>query len=245
MNTSSSKCKLLLFVLIALLLSGLLTKQSRGQERRAPGGGRRAVVVDERLAVLRATPELSGQLLRRLGRGRLVAITRERRSRDGVLFYQVNVTRRTRGWIQRDAVVSMRPGDDGRLLRLVSASEDFDRIARARIFLDSFPRSRLRPAVLLLYGDEAEQAAAKLALDAARRLNKKEMTANGAPIFSYYLNYNGLDRYRKQGITFTFDEATRRFHYNGAAWREIIRRHPKSNEAALARQRLEIIATDH
>lgn len=245
MNTSSSKCKLLLLVLIALLLSALLTKQSRGQERRAPGGGRRAVVVDERLAVLRATPELSGQLLRRLGRGRLVAITRERRSRDGVLFYQVNVTRRTRGWIQCDAVVSMRPGDDGRLLRLVSASEDFDRIARARIFLDSFPRSRLRPAVLLLYGDEAEQAAAKLALDAVRRLNKKEMTANGAPIFSYYLNYNGLDRYRKQGITFTFDEATRRFHYNGAAWREIIRRHPKSNEAALARQRLEIIATDH
>ncbi len=241
MNTSSSQCKLLLLILITLLLCGLLTKQSRGQPRRAPGGGRRAVVVDERLAVLRGTPELSGELLRRLGRGRLVAITRERRSRDGVLFYQVNVTRRTRGWIQREAVISMRPGDDERLLRLVSASEDFDRIARARIFLETFPRSRLRPAVLLLYGDEAEQAAAKLALDAARRLDKNEMKANGAPIFSYYLNYNGLDRYRKQGITFTFDAATQRFHYDGAAWREIIRRHPKSNEAALARHRLETI----
>ena len=28
------------------------------------------------------------------------------------------------------------------------------------------------------------------------------MNAGGAPIFSYFLNYNGLDRYNRQGITF-------------------------------------------
>jgi hypothetical protein len=40
-----------------------------------------------------------------------------------------------------------------------------------------------------------------------------------------------------------FDQSTRRFHYDGAAWRELIRRYPKSPEAALARSRLAQKAT--
>jgi hypothetical protein len=55
----------------------------------------------------------------------------------------------------------------------------------------------------------------------------------------YYLNYSGLDRYNRQGVTFTFDRAARQFHYDGAAWREIVRRYPRSPEAAEARNRLE------
>ena len=170
--------------------------------------------------MLRARPQLSADLLRRVGRGRVVTIRDAQRSREGVVFYRVAVTRRTRGWLQREAVVTpARAGDDSRLLALIKASRDFDRIARARIFLDAFPRSPHRPAVLLILGKEAEKAAVKLSHDAARRLDSEALNATGASVASYFLNYNGLDRYRRQGIVFTFDSRTRQFQYDGAAWR--------------------------
>lgn len=224
---------------ISILLCAQLTLAQ--QKRRTPVGGRLAVVADERLAALRDAPSLSAHLLQRMGRGRLVAITGTRRA-DGVAFYRVNVTRRTHGWIQSEAVYSpTRAGDDEHLLRLIQASDDFDRIARADIFLENFPHSPLRPTVLLLYGDSAEEAAVRLSRDASRRLEEKEMTAGGAPLHSYFLNYNGLDRYNRQGINFIFDAATKRFHYDGASWREIIRRYPHSPEAAEAHKRLETL----
>lgn len=211
--------------------------------RRAPSGGRVAVVVDERLAVLRDEPRLAGRLVQRLGRGRMVAVSGVRRAADGVSFYRVAVTRRTRGWLQAESVVSPSgAGDDERLLRLIRASEDFDRIARARIFLDTFPRSPLRAAVLLLFGDATEEAAGKLSTEAGRRLDEREMAAGGAPAHSYFLNYNGLDRYHRNGIVFIFDRATKRFHYDGESWREILRRYPRSIEAAEARRRLETLS---
>jgi hypothetical protein len=136
----------------------------------------------------------------------------------------------------------VRKDDDERLLRLIQNSEDFDRIIRAHIFLDVFQRSPLRPIVLMIYGEAAEVAAGKLSRDASRRLNEKEMAAGGAPAFSYFLNYNGLDRYRRQGIAFIFDRAAKRFHYDGASWREIVRRYPRSPEAEEARKRLEALS---
>jgi hypothetical protein len=196
------------------------------------------VVVDERLAALRAAPQFSAPFLRRIGRGRIVTLLETQRSRDGVVFYRVAVTRRTRGWLQREAVATpARAGDDARLLELIKASRNFDRIARARIFLDAFVRSPHRPAVLLIIGEEAEKAAVKLSQDAARRLDAKDLGATGASLTSYFLNYSGLDRYRRQGIVFTFDPRTRQFHYDGAAWRELIRRYRGSAEAAVVRQR--------
>jgi hypothetical protein len=207
------------------------------QKQKPPAGGRLAIVVDERLAALRATPQLTGRLVRRLSRGRLVAVRSMRTSPDGITFFLVNVTSRTHGWIQREAVVSpWRASDDRRLLDLVRSSEGFDRISRARTFLDHFPRSPLRPAVLLLLGDSAEEAAEKLSKSAAGKVN----TGLGeAPEFSYYLNYTGLDRYNRLRITFLFDRSTMRFHYDGAAWHEVIRRYPKSPEAPEARKRLD------
>jgi len=149
------------------------------------------------------------------------------------------VTRRTHGWIQRDAVVSpSHSGDDRKLLTLIQRSTGFDRIARARIFLDLFPRSPLRPEVLLLLGDTAESLAEKLSLDAARRLKDDP---GDAPEFSYYLNYTGLDRYNRQRVNFVFDNATKRFHYNGAAWHELIRVYPRSSAAREARKRLDLL----
>jgi len=206
------------------------------QQRKPPAGGRLAVVVDERLAALRATPQLNGRLVRRLGRGRLVAVRAVKTSSDGIVFFLVNVTSRTHGWIQREAVASSsRAGDDQKLLRLINASSGFDRIARARIFLDHFPRSPLRPEVLLLLGDTAEEVAIKLSNDATRRLNEG---LGEAPEFSYYLNHASLDRYNRQRVGFIFDKSTKRFHYDGAAWRELIRRYPRSPQAVEAEKRL-------
>ena len=207
--------------------------------KRPPAGGRVAIVIDERLSALRLTPALSGKLLRRIGRGGLVAVRGEKRSREGVVFYRVNVTSRTSGWLQRDAVASpSRAGDDARLLRLIKGSEDFDRIARARIFLDYFRLSELRPEVLTIYATAAEDAAATLSRDASRRLDAAEMTVGGAPVSSYFLNFNGLDRYNRQGITFVFDATAKRFSYDGEAWQELVHRYPRSPQAAEARQRL-------
>ncbi len=223
----------LAFCLLFVIL--LAQNTALAQQRKPPAGGRLAVVVEEALAAVRATPQLNGQLVRRLGRGRLVAVRSAKTSRDGVVFFFVNVTSRTHGWIQREAVVSpARIGDDGRLLRLIELARGFDRISRARIFLDYFPRSPLRPKVLLLLGESAEKAAEKLSKDAARRIEKGD-----APEFSYYLNYTGLDRYNRLRVNFVFDNPTKRFHYDGAAWRELLRRHPRTPEALEARKRLE------
>jgi hypothetical protein len=200
-------------------------------QQKPPKGGAIAVVVDERLSALRSTPDLTGVLIRRVGRGRLVAIRGSQTTPEGVVFYRIRVSSRTQGWMQREAVVSVsQRDDDKRLLSLIRNSSDFDRIARARIFLDLFSRSPLRPQALLLLGETAEEAAAKLTRDATRRLGVLDST--------YYRNYIGLDRYNRQGIRFMFDQVTRQFHYDGAAWRELIRRYPRSPEATQAEQRL-------
>lgn len=237
MNTCSSHPRVISIILTTVTVVAVLSNSANAQRRVT--GGRIGIVVDERLSVLRATPDLTGKLLRRIGRGRAVTINGQNRSRDGIIFYSVKVSRRTRGWLQKEAVITpRRRGDDERLLRLIHASADFDRLARARIFLDAFPHSPLRPRVLLLFGDAAEQAGVKLSHDAARRLNVEEMQANDAPVYSYSLNYRGLDRYSRQGIRFVFDPEQRKFHYVGTSWREIIRRYPRSPEAAEARARL-------
>ena len=208
-------------------------------QKKPPAGGRLAVVVDERLAALRATPQLNGKLVRRLGRGRLVAVRSTKTSADGLTFLLVNVSSRTHGWIQSDAVVSpSRAHDDRKLWALIRGSDGFDQIIRARIFLDHFPRSPLRAEVLLLLGDTAESLAAKLSQDAGRRLSDD---LGGAPEFSYYLNYTGLDRYNRQRVGFVFDKTTKHFHYDGAAWRELIRRYPQTSQAADARKRLDVL----
>jgi len=222
--------KLAFFLLLFIPFTTLAQKQ------KPPAGGRLAIVVDERLAALRATPQLTGRLVRRLSRGRLVAVRSVRTSADGITFFLVNVTSRTHGWIQREAVVSP-SRDDRRLMDLIQRSEGFDRISRARIFLDHFPRSPLRPAVLLLLGDSAEEAAEELSRSVSRRMNH----LGGAPEFAYYLNYTGLDRYNRLRVTFVFDQSRKRFHYDGAAWREVIRRYPKSREAAEAQIRLKTL----
>jgi hypothetical protein len=234
--TSLTTFAALLVLAFALAAPAPAQKKRRGA---AAPGPRFAVVVDERLSALRDAPGFAGAPVRRLGRGRAVHLTGARRVSEGATFVQVAVTRRTRGWVQSESLASpARAGDDERLLRLARGSEAFDRVERARIFLDTFPRSPLRPGALLLLAEAAEAAASRLSRDAARRLDAREMEAGGAPAHTYFLNFNGLDRYRRQGLNFNFDRASNRYAYDGAAWREIITRHPRSPEAAAARQRL-------
>jgi len=231
--------KLLNAVVVALLIFSLTESQGIAKKR-VPPGGRVAVVVDERLSALRAAPDLTASLLERLGRGRLVSIRGEKITSDGLKFYRVAISRKTLGWLQSEAVVvPWRAGDDARLVRLIENSEEFDRIIRARTFLDVFPQSILRPKVLALYADASEDVAQKLSRDAQRRFTRNELPADGAPEFSYYLNFNGLDRYNRAGVTFQFDRTAKKFSYDGAAWREILRKHPNSPEAVEARKRLE------
>ena len=224
-------------VVIVLLF---IYASAAAQQRRAPPGGRLAVVADARLAALRSAPNPSAALLRRLGRGRLVSIRSTQRTADGLVYHRVAINSRTLGWIQSESLVAgWRANDDERLLRLISGPDEFERVARARIFLDTFPRSPLRPSVLLLYSKAAEEAAEQLTRSAQRQFTRNEIPEKGAPLFSYYLNYNGLDRFNRQGVKFIFDESTKTFHYEGAALREILRRYPQSKEVDEARKMLD------
>lgn len=222
----------LVSVLIALTFS---TQSVAKPKQKVPVGGKLAIVVDERLSALRSKPDLRANLIRRLSRGRLLAVKRVEASADGIVFFLVIASRRTQGWIQREAVVvPSRRGEDTRLLLLIKSSVDFDRIVRARILLDYFPKSIFRPEVLLMLGDAAEQLSAKLSQEAERRTKDRA----SAPESSFFLNYAGLDRYNRQNVGFIFDERSRRLRYDGSAWRELIGRYPRSREAQEARTRL-------
>lgn len=235
-------CTLFLFVLL------IFTVETPAQKRRrllpkvktpsAAQPSNTAVVVDERLAVLRVEPSFSARSLQRMRRGRVVTVSGLREA-DGVTFYRVAAAPNF-GWIQAEAVAGkFRRGDDARLAKLVQSSEGFEQIERAHIFLDTFTDSPLRPAILLLFGDLLEETALKLSTEATKRLDRREMAASGAPLHSFYLNYTALDRYRRLGINFVFNTDAKQFHYDGASWREIVKKSPQTNEAIEAQKRLD------
>jgi len=231
-----------ILAIAALVPFAAIAPSAFAQKKRVPPGGNIGVVADERLAALRAAPSLNARLIRRLTRGRLVSVRATKRNHEGVFFCHVVVTRRTSGWIQNEALVMAgRDGDDERLAHLIGGTDEFERIARARIFLNTFFRSPRRPKVLLALGDAAEEAAQQLTREATRRFERHEVPTDGAPEFSYYLNYSGLDRYNRQGVTFTFDREKRQFHYDGAAWRDLLRKYPNSREATEAAKRLQTL----
>lgn len=200
---------------------------------------RTAVVVDERLAVLRMQPSLYARPIQRMRRGRVVAVNGAKQA-DGVTFYRVSVPPNNFGWVQAEAVISKaRRGDDQRLALLIQASDGFEKIERGTLFLENFPSSPLRASILLLLGDLAEENASKLSIEAVRRLDRREMAASSAPLHSFYLNYTGLDRFRRIGIDFLFNPSTKSFHYDGAYWKEIAAKFPDTQEAEEAKKRLE------
>lgn len=241
------------YLVIALALLCFFVSQTDAQRRRStskkraaatrtqrpPEVGKTAVVVDEKLSALREAPSLYAVPIQRMRRGRRVHITAVRES-GGVKFFRVDAMPSATGWIQSEAVFgTFRSGDEDRLATLVQAASGFDQIELAVTFLEMYPRSQLRPSVLLLFGDLVETTAVKLSRDAGRRINRREIAATAAPEHTYYLNFVSLDRYRRLGIVFVFNKETRRFHYNGASWKEIVEKYPSASEVAEAQKRLD------
>lgn len=205
---------------------------------KSPEIGKSAVVIDETLSVLRKEPSLYSEAVHRMSRGRIVMISGVAEA-DGVKFYKVAVPPKNWGWVQADAVFGkFRPTDEKRLFELVTATDGFEKIEVAAEFFMLYPTSALRPKMLLLYGDAIQDMAPSLSKAANSRLKKGEMEASGAPLHSYYLNFNMLDRYRKLGITYLFDTRLKQYHYDGASWIEITKKFPNSPENPEAIKRI-------
>jgi hypothetical protein len=197
-------------------------------------------VVDERFSALRREPSVKGPIIERFRLGRFVAVLKDKRVSDGATFYRVASTRRTRGWLHESALaLPSKAGDDRRLLSLIEAAEGFDRLHLAHVFVTHFNRSPLRPKALMILGQEAEAAARSLSDQAGRRLSG---SSNGASSLKrqLFLNYDGLDRYNRLGVLFDYDESGSRYAYDGWAYREIVARYPKSDEATTAAERLQV-----
>lgn len=206
---------------------------------KSPEIGKSAVVIDDTLSVLRKEPSLYSESVHRMSRGRVVTIAGVAEA-DGVKFYKVVVPPKNWGWVQADAVFGkFRPTDEQRLFELAKATDGFEKIEIAAEFFMLYPTSKLRPKMLLLYGDAIQDMAPSISKAANSRLKKGEMEASGAPLHSYYLNFNMLDRYRKLGIIFVFDKRLRQYHYDGVSWNEIIAKFPNSPEYPEAVKRIE------
>jgi hypothetical protein len=224
----------LIFVVVMALAVAAQTR------RKVYVPGQRAVVFDERLSALRAQPDVKAALEQRLRRGRPVGILGSATGKDGAKFFRVAVSRNTRGWVLADAVA--RPGsvaDGERLMKLIDETKDeFTKARLAKLCAGEFRSTKFAPKALMILGAAAESAAEKLSRDASRRVGDDESEA-GLGKREYLLNYPGLDRYNRIGVTFDYDGAADRIVYDGAAYRELLRRYPRSDEAQVARTRLE------
>lgn len=211
------------------------------QAQAGPVAYLKAFVINDRLSVLRREPGLQSQVIRRLRLGHSVFIVSNGKPRAGhPRFCRVAVTRRTRGWILESALaVRNRQGEDQRIMNLIEGGTDgVDRITLCQIIIERFSYSQLVPHAMLLLGEEAERVAETLSQRTRRRL--AEVRGTDASLRDYYLSDAGLDRYSRLGIGFDFNESTSEFSYDGKAYREIVRRFPKAEEARLARQRLDL-----
>jgi hypothetical protein len=226
------------FVVISFWLFVVSVPAARRPPWNGDGRYRKAFVVDSGLSALRRSPSPSSTCLRRLRLGRSLYVISTHKGQDGIGYYFVAVTRRTRGYIDRAAVASpAQRGDDARLMRLIEEAEGIDQITLCRLLVTQFASSRFCPDALLIEGMAAEGMARELSRRVARRpprrLDKELMPER------YLLNYSGLDRYSRLGIGFRIIDES--FHYDGAAYRRILNRYPRSQAAQTARERLEEI----
>ncbi|MEP7338045.1 MAG: hypothetical protein ABI977_09905 [Acidobacteriota bacterium] len=232
----------LLFALLTLFIA--LPRIAEAQTKRKTFvPGQRAIVVEERLSALRAQADVKAPLEQRLRRGRVVGILGARRGKDGQQFLRVAVSRNARGWLLAEAVVrSGNAADAKRLLKLIEeTNDDFVKARLARLCADEFRTTKHAPRCLLLLGEAAEHAAERLTRDAKRRVGDEEPGEGQSPNVTkrdYFLNFAGLDRYNRGGVTFDYDQTADRIVYDGGAFRELLRRYPKSAEAQAMKEKL-------
>src|SRR5262249_34355027 len=154
------------FVVFVVLI-GLLIIEPVWAAKREPwnadGKFKRAFVVDTGLAALRSEPSFDSTCLRRLRLGRPLYVLSSHRGKDGIDYYYVAVTRRTRGYLDQAAVaVPSKRGEDARLMRLISEAEGADQITLSRLLSGRFTRSRFSADALLAEAEAAERAAREL-----------------------------------------------------------------------------------
>ena len=225
-------------LIISLLLA--LTASSHAQTKRKffiPG--QHAIVFDDRLSALREQPEVKAGLKQRLSRGRIVGILGASRNKNGSPFLRVAVSRNVRGWILAAAIARLGSVADGEKI-LSAAAESKDDLVKARmarLCADELRLPTIAPKALLALGQAAEHAAEKLSRDADRRLGD-DLPDGGLSKRDFVLSFNELDRYNRAGVTFDYDEMKDRIVYDGAAYRELLRRYPRSPEAQQAQERL-------
>lgn len=216
---------------------------THAQPRQAFVPGRGAVVFDERWSALRAQPKVKAPLKQRVRLGRRVGLLGAIKSKDGASYLRVAISRNQQGWMLADAV--LRPGnapDGERLLKLLAETrDDFSKARLAKLCADELRIPNIAPHCLLVLGETTERAAERLTRDAQRRVGDEEPRA-GLNKRAYFLNYVGLDRYNRLGVTFDFDEAGEKIVYDGAAYRELLRRYPRSAEAKMAQARWDKLA---
>jgi hypothetical protein len=208
----------------------------------------KAFVVDERLAALRKAADLKSQVLRRLRPPRPVYLIDASGGAHGrPKFYRVAVTRRTRGWIHEAAIaIPGRANEDARLMRRLAETRQekeglanfADRLVLGKLFIEQFPTSKLMPKALLWFGEDSYRLAAWLKGTAQRHLKNLDDEIRAR---DFYLSDPGLDRFSKLGVRFDYSEKTGEYVYDGQAYRDLIRRFPKSPEAALGRQALALM----
>ncbi len=232
-----------LIVVFTIVFTSALAQTFQIKKRKKIIPGQRAIVYDERLSALRTQPDVKAELVSRLHRDREVGIIGAPRSTNGgPIFYPVALSRNMRGWIIAEALARPRQGQDAtRLMSLIEDTKDeFSRARLARLCAAQYRGKELAPRALLLLGQTAEQAATKLSREARKRVgDPDEVLDKHLSERAYMLNYVGLDRYNKLGITFDYDEASERLIYDGSAYREILKHYPRSPEAEEARTRLE------
>jgi hypothetical protein len=202
----------------------------------------KAVVIDDRFSALRREASLQSEVIHRLRLGHTVFIIHTGGydpGRSG--FFRIAASRRTRGWIYRSAIaVQGRAGEDQRIMKLIEGTRDgFDRIALCRILIERFSQSPLLPRALLMMGEEGERAAETLSQRARKRIAEAAGISASPGLRDFYLNDAALDRYSKLRIVFDFSEETKDYVYDGRAYRDLVSRLPHSEEALLARQRLD------
>jgi hypothetical protein len=231
-----------LIAAFALMTFALITATAQS-ERKIFLPGQRAVVFDERLSALRARPDVKAPLKQRMRRGRRVGVLGANTAKDGVKFFRVAVSRNTGGWVLADAVI--RPGvaaDAERLMMLIGETEDdFTKARLARLCAGEFRSTNFAPKALMILGETAEGAAERLSRDAKRRVGDDDSGAGpnaGLTKRDFMLNYAGLDRYNRIGVTFDYDATSDGIVYDGAAYRELLRRYPRSPEAQAAQAKV-------
>ena len=230
-----------LFFIITLLCFFSFSVQAAEKEPwNADGQFRRAFVIDDGLSALRKSPKTTSTCLRRLRVGRKIFIISSIKNQHGIKYYYIAVTRRTRGFIDAAAIISpSQAGDDARLMRLIEASKGVEKIILAQILVNNFPKSRFCPDALLAEGEAAEKIALELSKKISRRL--PEQLDKELGLERYLLNNPALDKYSRLGINFYVDEKESLYFYDGAVYKQILNRYPRSLAASRAKEKLQIL----